>query len=325
MPVDKTLKVGDRANESPHPPIILNRDWTMEWGQKITVHARNKDNDDVEALKDGMHGFYVYKISCKCDNKQRSGLESLIKIGRSAAPGKAPKDAKEDGTVDYGGIRSRLITYPQNYSMNDTQLLMVLLFKHRTHAMNFESTIKGKLKKSKKYKGVGTEWFDAKYEKDILDIITDYREEQKKKYVPTPGSTPAPEAAPQPSPSSGARAGGSGNSGGRGVVVGTGTLTTVAQAESRQLRNHISRSPSPQVLARTSATGRIYQSRPPPPQTASLADKKKFAKLQGMKKRTQLDRDNKTAAEIRQGDFDEQNKWYRYYGLPQSAGTRMGA
>jgi len=54
-------------------------------------------------------------------------------------------------------------------------------------------------------------------------------------------------------------------------------------------------------------------------------DKKKFAKLQGMKKRNQLTRENKTLNEIRQGDFDEQNKWYQYFGLPQVAGQRMGA
>jgi hypothetical protein len=300
MPVDKSLKVGDRANEGPHP-IVINRDWTMEWGQKINVHARNKNNDDVNALKDGMHGFYVYKISCKCDDVQRSGLESLIKVGRSAAPVKAPKDAKEDGSVMYGGIRERLLSYPINYSMNDTELLMVLLFHYRTQAMNFESTIKGKLKKTKKYKAIGTEWFDAKYETEILAAIAEYREELKKKYVPTPRSTPVPEsqtpAAPRasPAPRGSGGAGGSGSNGGSGVVTGTVRAST------------------PQVTAQKLRSG--PKSKPAPPQSASLDVKKKYVKNAAQKVHNQAKRDGKTDAYAKEVYRKETDKWNAYYGL----------
>jgi len=198
MPVDKSLKVGDRANEGPEAPIILTSDWLKDWGQIVPVRARNKDNDEVEGLKDGLNGFYVYKISCKCDGVQRSGLESVIKIGRSAAPVKQPKNTKEDGTLEYGGIRERLRSYPMNYSMNDTELLMVILFHYTKQAQNFESTIKNKLNKTRKYKAVGKEWFDAKYEKEIMETIKDHIDWLKRNYRPTVSRSATPAPAPAP-------------------------------------------------------------------------------------------------------------------------------
>ena len=282
MPVDKTLKVGDRANKGPITPIILTNDWTMEWGQKVPVTARNLNNHAVVALKDGLHGFYVYKISCKCGNVQRSGLESLIKVGRSAAPVKAPTNAKEDGTIARGGIRERLMSYPQSYSMNDTELLMVILFSHRTHAMAFESTIKGDLRRIPNAKAAGEEWFDSKYEKEVIEIINEHRAEQREKYTETPRSTPAPTAAPAAAPAA---------------------APTRAQ-----------RSPSAQVQ-RTAATGRVYPSKPPPPRTASLDVKKKFVKNSAMKLRNPAERDGKTDAYQKEVYKKEVDKWNAYYGL----------
>ena len=288
MPVDKSLKVGDRANKGPITPIILTKDWTMEWGQKVPVTARNLNNHSVVALKDGLHGFYVYKISCKCSNVQRSGLESLIKVGRSAAPVKAPKDAKEDGTITRGGIRERLLSYPQSYSMNDTELLMVILFSHRTHAMAFESTIKGDLRRIPNAKAAGEEWFDSKYEKEVIEIINEHRAEQREKYTETPRSTPPPTSA----------AGGSGGSGGSGVVVG-----------------RIARTTPPPAQPRTSATKRVYVSKPPPPRTASLELKKKYAKNAAMKLRQQAERDGKPDVFQKEVYKKEIDKWNAYYGI----------
>ena len=293
MPVDKTIKVGDRANKGPITPIILTNDWTMEWGLKVPVTARNLNNHSVVALKDGLHGFYVYKISCKCGNVQRSGLESLIKVGRSAAPVKPPTNAKEDGTITRGGIRERLLSYPQSYSMNDTELLMVILFSHRTHAMAFESTIKGDLKRIPNAKAAGEEWFDSKYEKEVIEIINEHRAEQREKYTETPRSTPAPEqrdAAP----------GGSGGSGGSGVVAGRITRATP---------------PPPAQPNRAAATGRVYPSKPPPPRTASLELKKKYAKNAAMKIRNQAERDGKPEAYQKEVYKTVMDKWTAYYGI----------
>jgi len=302
MPVDLELKVGDRANNIGHPPIIITDDYLRRWGQELNIHARNTANEDVEGLKTGMHGFYVYKVSCKCDSVQRSGVESVIKVGRSAAPKKADKDVKIDGSLEYGGLKARLLSYPVNYSMVDTELLMVIIFNFKGHVENFESSIKSILNSHKKYKAVGTEWFDAKYETKIMEHIEEHRGELKQKYRPTPASSPAPgpsppraaaPSAPRRTPTPGA--GGSGNTGGPGVVHGTGSLATAPQAQPR--------------------SARVYQSKPPPPRTASLDVKKKYVKNAAMKLRRQADRDGKTDAYQKEIYKKETDKWNAYYGL----------
>ena len=85
--------------------IRLSADWTKPWGQVIPVTARNNDNHEVLTLREELHGFYAYKISCDCEDVQRTSLPSVIKIGRS--------------TGDAGGLKSRLQSYPVTHSMND--------------------------------------------------------------------------------------------------------------------------------------------------------------------------------------------------------------
>ena len=95
--------------------IKLNSDWTKPWGQVIPVTARNRDNHEILTLREELHGFYAYKISCECEGVQRSGLPSVIKIGRSAG--------------NEGGLKARLQSYPVSHSMNDITLLKVVVFK----------------------------------------------------------------------------------------------------------------------------------------------------------------------------------------------------
>jgi len=179
-------------------PIRLSTDWTKPWGQVIPVTARNNDNHEILTLREELHGFYAYKISCDCEGMERSGLPSVIKIGRSAS--------------NTGGIKSRLQSYPVSHSMNDITLLKVIVFKTAKHAAEFEKHIKQALLSRGIIHVVGYEWFAASHQSELVSIINDIRDELKSLEPRSRSATP--QAGPSSTPVG--RGGGRGGRGGRG-------------------------------------------------------------------------------------------------------------
>ena len=169
-------------------PIKLTSDWTKPWGQVIPVTARNNDNNEILTLREELHGFYAYKISCECPEVQRSGLPSVIKIGRSAG--------------DSGGLKSRLQSYPVTHSMNDVTLLKVIVFKTAKHAAEFEKHVKQALLSRGILHVAGYEWFAASQQSEIIGAVNDVRDELKsvtprsRSATPTAAPAPAPAATP---------------------------------------------------------------------------------------------------------------------------------
>lgn len=171
------MKVGDLIGSGSKGEIRLTADWDSARGQKIAVKARNANTADIVSLVDKLNGFYVYRISCDCEGR-RSALPSVIKIGRSM-----------------NDLRQRLLSFPNNYSMNDVKLLKVFVFKKAIDAQKFETGVKRVLRARKIVPPAGYEWYSAEKEKDILKHIKEFRKSLKQSVPVSTGPPPGIPAA----------------------------------------------------------------------------------------------------------------------------------
>jgi len=199
-------------------PIKLSADWAKPWGQVIPVTAHNNDNHEILTLREELHGFYAYKISCECEEVQRSGFPSVIKIGRSAG--------------NSGGLKARLQSYPLSHSMNDITLLKVIVFKMAKHAAEFEKHVKQALLSRGIIQVAGYEWFRSSHQNELISIVNDVRDELKglepRSRSATPAAAPAAPAAAAPV------AGGRGGRGGAGAGRGNGEYVNRATRTPRR-------------------------------------------------------------------------------------------